>query len=194
VITRDRILQTASRLMYENGVGATSVDDVLRASQTSKSQMYRHFKSRDELIGGVVTHNARLVLEREQTVLDDVSTLDQLKAWARGLAELNATHDGAYGCIVGSLANELSATHEEARITLERTFDSWLGLITEALDRVASTTEQTTPVDTRRLAIGLLSALQGGYLLAQTSRDIERQLIGVDMALEHITAVLHLGA
>jgi len=36
------------------------------------------------------------------------------------------------------------------------------------------------------LAIGLMAALQGGYLLAQTARDVAPMKTALDMALEHV--------
>jgi hypothetical protein len=37
-----------------------------------------------------------------------------------------------------------------------------------------------------RLAAGLLAAVQGGYLLAQTSRDVTPMASAIDMALVHL--------
>jgi len=48
--TRRRIVAVAAELMYERGVGATSVEDVLAASGTGKSQFYHYFSSREELL------------------------------------------------------------------------------------------------------------------------------------------------
>jgi hypothetical protein len=40
------------------------------------------------------------------------------------------------------------------------------------------------PVD--RLATGLMAALQGGYMLAQTERDVSPMATSLDMAISHI--------
>jgi hypothetical protein len=40
--------------------------------------------------------------------------------------------------------------------------------------------------DPERLAIGLMGALQGGYLLAQTEHDVTPMRIALDMAIDHI--------
>ena len=41
--TREAIIRAAAGLMYERGVRATSVDDVLLAAQAGKSQFYHYF-------------------------------------------------------------------------------------------------------------------------------------------------------
>ena len=53
--TRRRIVETASDLMVERGVSAVSLDEVGRATATSKSQMYHYFASKDDLVAAVVT-------------------------------------------------------------------------------------------------------------------------------------------
>ena len=52
--TRERIVEAAADLMYVRGIGATTLDDVLEASGASKSQLYRHFANKDELVRAVV--------------------------------------------------------------------------------------------------------------------------------------------
>ena len=36
------------------------------------------------------------------------------------------------------------------------------------------------------LATGLMAALQGGYLLAQTNRDVEPMELALNMAISHV--------
>jgi hypothetical protein len=40
--------------------------------------------------------------------------------------------------------------------------------------------------DPEALATGLMAALQGGYLLAQTARDVAPMRVALDMALAHV--------
>lgn len=47
---RQRILDTASTLFYERGVRAVGVDLVVDASGVAKTSLYRHFRTKDELI------------------------------------------------------------------------------------------------------------------------------------------------
>ncbi|MEO5688160.1 MAG: helix-turn-helix domain-containing protein [Burkholderiaceae bacterium] len=47
---RQRILDTASKLFYERGVRAVGVDLVVEASGVAKTSLYRHFRTKDDLI------------------------------------------------------------------------------------------------------------------------------------------------
>jgi len=47
---RERILSTASKLFYKNGVHAVGVDLVVKESGIAKTSLYRHFGSKDSLV------------------------------------------------------------------------------------------------------------------------------------------------
>ena len=47
---RQRILATASKLFYERGVRAVGVDLVVDESGVAKTSLYRHFRTKDDLI------------------------------------------------------------------------------------------------------------------------------------------------
>ena len=47
---RERILETASELFYRHGVRAVGVDLVVEEAGVAKTSLYRHFKTKDELI------------------------------------------------------------------------------------------------------------------------------------------------
>ena len=47
---RDRILETASALFYRRGVRAVGVDLVVEEAGVAKTSLYRHFKTKDDLI------------------------------------------------------------------------------------------------------------------------------------------------
>ncbi|WP_020406977.1 TetR/AcrR family transcriptional regulator [Hahella ganghwensis] len=51
---REHLLQTALQLFNEHGFNATGIDRVQAASGVSKTTMYKHFKSKDELIQAVL--------------------------------------------------------------------------------------------------------------------------------------------
>ncbi len=50
VDVRDRILETASDLFYRRGVRAVGVDLVVEEAGVAKTSLYRHFRTKDDLI------------------------------------------------------------------------------------------------------------------------------------------------
>jgi AcrR family transcriptional regulator len=51
---RDRILETAGALFYQHGFHAVGIDTIVAASGVAKMTLYRHFPSKDDLIGACV--------------------------------------------------------------------------------------------------------------------------------------------
>jgi AcrR family transcriptional regulator len=47
---KDHLVETALRLFYENGFHATGIDTILAESGVAKMTLYKHFKSKDDLI------------------------------------------------------------------------------------------------------------------------------------------------
>ena len=96
--------------------------------------------------------------------------------------------EGQYGCPLGSIANEIADHDEDTRRIIANHFDEWLQMIIDAIDRLRANGVLTQDADPRALASGLLAALQGGYLLAKTARDVNLMRVAVDMAIAQIRA------
>lgn len=184
--TRSKIVASAADLMYIKGVGSTTLDDVVAASAVSKSQLYHHFNGKDALVRAVIDHTGGRIIERERNALDHVSTIAGLRRWRDALVQNNALRHGAYGCALGSLASEVSDHDEVARQTLSDLFTEWKELLSGVLRRLEDSGSLRTDIPIDDLATGLMGALQGGYMLAQTAREITPMATSIDMAIAHI--------
>jgi AcrR family transcriptional regulator len=52
---RERLLATASKVFYEEGINAVSVDQVIDAASVTRSTFYRHFPGKDDLVAACLT-------------------------------------------------------------------------------------------------------------------------------------------
>src|ERR1700761_797456 len=188
--TRDRIVHGAADLMYVKGVNATTLDDVREATGTSKSQLYRHFPDKEALVRAVIALRGQQVIERETDRLGRLNSYSGLVRWRNSLIAANALQNGAYGCALGSMASELADHDEQARALLAGLFQNWEGLIAAGLRRMQAKGALKPSADPDQLAIGLMAAVQGGYLLANTAHDIKPMEIAIDLALEHLKSYL----
>lgn len=189
VKTRERIVTAAADLMYVRGVGRTTLDDVVAASATSKSQLYRHFADKPALVRAVIEYVGDRTVDRERERLSGVRSFAGLRRWRDAIVEHNALHDGRYGCPLGSLANEVSDQDDIARQKLEDLFQAWQELFQELLLRFRGDGLLPEDADVERLAIGFVAAVQGGYLLAQTARDVAPMATAIDMSISHLALI-----
>ena len=184
--TRRRIVEAAAELMRVKGVGNTTLDDVRAASQTSKSQMYNHFADKGELTRAVVEHWGEFRLAQQEEDLRRLSSIRGLERWRDEMVRRNAAVDGEYGCILGSLSIQVADHDDEARQMLRADFRAWERLLVHGLERMREKGVLRPDADPEELATGIMAALQGGYLLAQTAHDSKPMEIALDMAIDHV--------
>ena len=172
--------------MRAQGAGATTLDDVVRASGVSKSQLYSHFADKTALVRAVVEYIGELKVGGERERLSKVKSFAGLKRWRDALIANNALEQGRYGCALGSLANEVADHDAVARAQLSALFTAWGELFEDVLRRFQRQGLIPEDADVGQLATALLAAVQGGYLLAQTARDVAPMASAVDTALAHL--------
>ena len=118
------------------GVAATTIDEVLAASVTSKSQFYQHFEDKSELVYEVITLRADEILSWQRLRLEKVDSFRGLNQWRDAMVQRCALRRGLWGCELGSLAAELSDTDDKARASLAEHFAEWRSLLAGALERM----------------------------------------------------------
>jgi AcrR family transcriptional regulator len=184
--TRSRIVNAAADLFYEHGADRTSLDQVMAASGVSKSQLYHYFADKDALVLEVIARQTDRVLDAQQPHLAAMDSLLALMAWRDAIVRLNRA-TGGKGCPLGSLASELANESEPARKRLAGSFAMWRDHIEQGLARMRERGELAASADPQELALAVLSAVQGGLLLAKTTHSNRPLEIALDMALDHVT-------
>jgi AcrR family transcriptional regulator len=184
--TRDRIVDAACDLVLERGVAGLNLDDVRHATGTSKSQLYHYFYDKTDLIQAVVGRQAERVLGVHGPALDEVEGWTALRRWRNLVVRLVREAGCHGGCPVGSLANELAEVDEASRVQLSDVFSQWEGMLAAALQRMVDNGELSASADVKRLAVALMASLQGGFLLAKTSRSVRPLEVALDSAIDYV--------
>lgn len=116
---RERILLAARDLFYRHGLHQVGVEAIAEAALTNKMTLYRHFKSKDDLIVAYITQLANEgddVWDRiEADNPDDPQR--RLDAWV-GYVEDVLTNKLERGCALANAAVELEPAHA-ARAVIE---------------------------------------------------------------------------
>ena len=172
--------------MHVRGVAATTIDEVVSASVTSKSQFYQHFADKTELVYEVITLRADEILSWQRMRLEKVDSFRGLYQWRDAMVQRCTLRRGLWGCELGSLAAELSDTDDKARISLAEHFAEWRAMLAAALGRMRDTGVLKADIDAPALATGLLAAVEGGYLLSQTAHDPRLMQTALNSAIGHI--------
>jgi AcrR family transcriptional regulator len=186
--TRQRIVAAAAGLIGERGVAATSLNDIRAATAASKSQLYHYFGDKDGLVRAVIDHQSAAVLGAQAEALGVVRDWGGLERWADGMVAVVEQHGARGGCPIGTLAAALADTDERFRIALSEAFESWREAIASALGRLSANRLLAADADIEALTTMTLAAVQGGLLLAKTSRDSSLLRSALDGAIAQLRA------
>lgn len=186
--TRDRIVAAAADLMYQQGVAGTSTEDVQAAAGVSASQIYHYFEDKHSLTRAVIGYWSEAILGFQQPLLARLDGIDALRSWAEVLVDKQRANDFRGGCPLGSLASELADVDDAAREDVVAAYRRWQGAIADGLAAMKQRGELVDDADVDQLALALLTALQGGLLLAKAVRDPEPLQNALNTTIDHIAS------
>jgi AcrR family transcriptional regulator len=140
---RQRILETADRLFYENGIRTVGIDRIIAEAGVAKMSLYKHFASKDELILAVLKYREAKVMEFLGAALErhGKRTKDKVRAMFAALKDWFES-PGFRGCAFQNatveLANPDHAGTQFVRAHKQR-FQAFLArLIEESCGKAAS--------------------------------------------------------
>lgn len=169
--TRATIVDAAATLMYQRGVRATSLDDVLAAAGSGKSQLYHYFDGKSDLVHAVIERQLELILDEQEPTLGHTDSWAGIDAWAAQYLQLHAPPEGPFACPLGTMAAELK-NDEAYRPSLDAAFRRWEDPLARGLATMKKRGELSRKADPERLAAMVIAALQGGMLLARVRDDV----------------------
>jgi TetR/AcrR family transcriptional repressor of nem operon len=184
--TRARIVEAAAGLVHLRGASPTSLEDIMEASATSKSQLYHYFADKDALMRAVIELQTCRVTGGETVDPAAFDSIDKLRHWRDGIVAMNKAARGIGGCPLGSLASELADRSESARTMLEHGFGLWESHLVGGLRAMRDRGALKPGAKPEDLATAVIAALQGGLLLAQTTRTSRPLELALDMAIDHV--------
>jgi AcrR family transcriptional regulator len=187
--TRDRIVTAAARLMHERGVAGTSTEDVQLAAGVSPSQIYHYFGDKRALVHAVIARHTEVILAVHESRLTAVDSVAGLRAWRDFIVEMQRGFGCRDGCPLGSLGSELAESDPAARDAVAAAYARWVELIAGGLHTMRERGELAPNADPDRLALAVLTALQGGLLLTQTYRDTAPLEAALDTVLDHVESL-----
>mgnify|MGYP000517625127 CR=1 FL=1 len=190
--TRARLIAAATEEFARHGVAGARVDRIADQARTNKAQIYHYFgpTPKTELVEAVVEYQIERVLNDQGRFLENLQSMRGLERWRDSVVVSVRGPRGAHGCPIGSLASELSDRSESARVKLDQAFTVWEQWLRDGLERMREAGELRQDANTGALAVGLMAAVQGGYLLSQTRRDGAAMAMALDMALDAVRGAL----
>ena len=116
--SRDKILDVAESLFARRGYAGIGLREVAETSGLSKSSLFHHFRSKEQLYHEVLLRMLRWIRERFDAALaQDASPREQLERWIEDLIDTLAEHPTVPRLLLRSIFEEEDAASPEADAT-----------------------------------------------------------------------------
>jgi AcrR family transcriptional regulator len=170
--TRNSILEVAAALATEEGLDPLSISRLAEATQMSKSGLFAHFGSKEELQLATVEHAAKLFV---------AEVIDPARSAPKGLARVWALCDHMIGyaerqvfpggCFFAATSFEFNNRPGPVRDQIEEMIRSWLSYLEHAVEQAQEAGELDAKVSAREIAFQLDAFAQASNAQYQLFRD-----------------------
>ncbi len=185
--SRQRILHEAAEIFARQGFGATTVNDLLQATGTTKGNLYFHFAGK-EAIGMAVLSKARdgfrLFLDSALQGPTPGAGLDHF--FTRAL-DRNRERGFGGGCLFGNTALEASGTDLPYADLVREVFAEWIGKLQQTIAAAQACGEVRRDLPADQLAELVVGAIEGGIMqsrLKQEEGPLKRVFASLRVLLE----------
>ncbi|MBD7976502.1 MULTISPECIES: TetR/AcrR family transcriptional regulator [Pseudomonas] len=176
---RDQLIETAERLFYREGYHATGIDRILAESGVAKMTLYKHFKSKEELILAVLEGRHQLMFERLRERANKLPPREALLAVFDGLHTMIHGSEQYCGCLFVNAAAEYHDNEHSIHRRSSANKAELQAYLRELLERLAAPQPQQLARQLQYLLEGALSMahLEGPGEQARDAKDAAQVLL-----------------
>lgn len=177
VKTKERILETAERIILQRGFTGTSIDEIVKQSHITKGGFFYHFNGKNDLAVKLLERYLAAddvffaqLYTRAKSLVDDPlqQMLVFLKLLAEAMGQLHVTHPG---CLAASFVYESQQFDEEILSLIESGITNWRKLFVAQLELINDQYKPKQEYDVTMMADFLTACVEGGIILSLITKD-----------------------
>ena len=171
--TRDRLIEAARDLFYDQGYAATGIAQILKQAEAKPGSLYHFFPTKEDLLIAVLqTYKELLWPIVIQPVFDRISDpVERVFGVLDGYRSMLRITRCTKGCPIGNIAIELADSHPQVRQLCADNFTGWRDAVQSCLDDAADRLPDT--VDRAQLASFVLTVMEGAVMQARAYQSLE---------------------
>lgn len=173
--SKTRLLDAAVRVIRTRGYAATTVEDLCLGAGVTKGSFFHHFKTKDDLALAAIEHwnaltGAYFASAPYHAAADP---LDRLLGYVdfRAAIVQGELHD--YTCLLGTLVQEVYATHPAIRSACDDGTAAHIGQLTRDIQMAKDRYAPDAPWSASSLGYHIQSVLQGAFIFAKARQGPE---------------------
>jgi AcrR family transcriptional regulator len=184
--TRQRIIDGAAAEIRVNGAVATTLDDVMAHTGTSKSQLFHYFpRGKEQLLLAVAEQEAARVLTDQQPHLSRLTSWAAWQRWREVVVERYRKQ--GQQCPLSTVMSEIGRTPGAQAVT-SALIEQWRGEIAAGVHAMQEQGKIAESVDPSRAAAALLAGIQGGVSVLLNTGDISYLEAAIDVGIAGLRA------
>jgi AcrR family transcriptional regulator len=185
--TKDRIVTSSAELFRRQGYAATGLKQIVSEASAPFGSIYHFFPGGKEQLGAeTIRWSGARYGELLPAVFDPApDVVTGVRAFFAGAAEHLVETDYADACPIATVALEVSSTSEPLREACADVFDGWLDSAAERLAGAGIAEPRA-----HELAIGMVAALEGAFVLARAQRSTEPLAVAGELMADAVQRAL----
>ena len=182
--TREHLINAAYEEIYEKGYQGANTSHILKSVNMNKGSMYHFFKSKKDLALCVINEKLKLRIEAKYHpfTIYQKNIIEELVSLLENVDILNIKH----GCPVNNLIQEMSPLDKDFAAALEPIYNYMESCIETALDRAVEVNEISSSIDTRKLSMFIIAAMEGSMITAKKSNSYQNYLDSISVLTDYL--------
>lgn len=167
---REEVLEKAMQAFWDHGYCATSMADLVAATELKPGSLYAAFESKESLFLAALDHyGERSVAKIARALGEAASPLEGVRGYFRQLAADAANPRAKRSCFLVNTVLELARQNKAVQKRVNRHLESIEGLFRSALEAAQASGELSPGKDPQALATFLMSNIWGLRVLGGTA-------------------------
>jgi len=188
--SKTRLLNAALNIVRAKGYAASTVDDICVEAGVTKGSFFHHFKSKDDLALSAVTYWGEMTEEffAAAPYHHSKDPLERLLGYVDFRSEILRGELPDYTCFLGTLVQEVHATHPEIRAACDKGTSTHIAIITRDVEAARKVHAPNATWSAESVGYFIQSVLQGAFIFAKAKQNPEV----VRESLAHLRSYLEL--
>jgi len=175
--TRQILLEQGILLLQESGYNATGIQEIATSAQIPKGSFYNYFSSKEDFAAAVIRYYASKSLAEWLGFLKEAAANDDprqvLYSSFLAATEKYRCVTLKKGCLLGTLAAEISEVSEVCRFALQESISEFKTVLSEQLLLGQQTGAVRKDIEAQRLADFIWDSWQGSLLRMKVIKSVD---------------------
>lgn len=171
--TTDKILDSTIELIFQKGIEATSISDIITKIGMSKGSLYFHFPDKQTLVSKALSRYEKSFFEFISASLQGNSPGEKLENFLESVKRMHKSKNYSGGCIFGNTALEMADKNDSLSQKVKNVFDRWISMLSSIINDAQKTGEIRSDLNSKILAGLIVSSVEGGIMLSRLEKKGE---------------------